>query len=342
MTLKEIAAQANVSISTVSRVLNTDYPNAAGQQVRKRIWEIAQKGGYVPNKEAQALKKAAKSASKEEIRSIYCLVACSPEEVRDDPFFTQAIASVEREALQNRYVLEYAFCAGDGGASILNRMWDISGDRLIIIGRFEQEWYRQLARHFKKIVYLGWNDLDIKCDGVICDGFLAAQEAVRYLYGLGHRKIGFVGAEKQEARHRGYLEALKALGLERNGKNIATSAVLSFEGGYRGVERLLNQGTDATAIYCANDTTAIGALRACKDRALRVPEDISIMGSNDIETLQYVSPLLTTIHIPLDEMGKIATRILIDRINGGHTLPLKITVPFHIVRRESCAPPPKK
>ncbi|MFB0919598.1 MAG: LacI family DNA-binding transcriptional regulator [Oscillospiraceae bacterium] len=342
MTLKEIAAQANVSISTVSRVLNASSPGAASKEVQNRIWEIAHAGGYMPNKEAQALKKSGTSFP-ESTRSIFCLVACSSEEVREDPFFTQAISSIEREAFHQGYMLKYTFYSGDSeSGSTMQLMQEASSNQLIIIGRFQLKLYQALCKHFKTIVYLGWNDLDIHCDGVICDGYLAAQEAVSYLYQLGHRRIGFVGADRQEARFRGYIHALEKLGLERSERNIATNPVLSYESGCRGLERLLAQDMDATALYCANDTTAIGVLRACKSHGLRVPEDLSVMGANDIETDQYVSPMLTTIHIPLDEMGKVATRVLIDRINGGHTLPLKVLLPFHIVRRESCAAPPVK
>lgn len=340
MTLKEIAAQAHVSISTVSRVLNASSPSAAGKEIQDRIWKIAQAGGYMPNREAQSLKKSGKTPP-QPVSSIYCLVACSPEEVRKDPFFTHAIASIEREAFQNGYTLKYTFYSGGiENGSTAQFMQEASSDQLIIIGRFQSQLYQLLSKHFKKTVYLGWNDLDVRCDGIICDGYLASQEAVRYLYSLGHHRIGFVGTDRNEARFRGYLHGLELLGLERSERNIATNSVLSFECGFRGLERLLAQGMDATALYCANDNTAIGVLQACKGHGLRVPEDLSVMGANDIETDRYVSPMLTTIHIPLDEMGKIATRVLIDRINGGHSLPLKVIVPCHIVRRESCSAPP--
>lgn len=297
----------------------------------------------MPNKEAQALRKTHANASKKTVRSIYCLVACSPEEVRNDPFFTQAISSVEHEALQNNYVLEYTFFAGNSENDLTMRlMQNASSDRLIIIGRFTNELFQKLRKYFKKIVYLGWNDLEVDCDGVICDGYQAVQEGIRYLHGLGHHKIGFIGTDRNEARFRGYRKAMESLNLPIIEKNIISNPALSFESGFQGLEQLLAQGMDATALFCANDTTAIGVLRACKDHGLDVPTDLSIMGMNNIETVQYVSPMLTTINIPLTEMGRVATRALVDRINGGHSLPLKIILPFHIISRESCATPKMK
>ncbi len=340
ITLKEIAAEAGVSISTVSRVLNNKSPNAASPAVQERIWEIARRNGYLPNRDAQALKHCHDKSGPAPLRPIYCLIACSPEEVRDDPFFNHALASVGQAAFQRGYVLAYTFYASDPNGSLpVSDFQNLTSDCLVVIGRFSKELYQKLTRKFKKIVYLGWNDLNLKCDGIICDGGAAAKEAVRYLHSLGHRSIGFIGTDQKEARYRGYLEGLHELGLSPDPKNIACRPVLSCESGMQCMTQLLEQGTDATAIYCANDTTAIGVLRACKEHGLRVPEDISIMGANDIETVQYISPMLTTIRIPLDEMGRMATHLLTDRIEGGHTLPVKVFFPFEIVCRESCGAP---
>ena len=99
--------------------------------------------------------------------------------------------------------------------------------------------------------------------------------------------------------------------------------------------------SDITAIFCANDNTAIGAIKAIREKGYRIPEDISIIGVDDIETSQYISPMLTTVHIPMEEMGQLAAKILIDRINGGHRIPLKTLLPFYIAKRDTCAKPSK-
>ncbi len=215
-----------------------------------------------------------------------------------------------------------------------------TSNRLIVLGRFDKQMYQTLNQHFSKLLYISWNDLRFNCDSVLCDGYQAAQDAVAYLHKLGHKRIGFIGTEPTEARCRGYLRGLEKLGLERNEKNIIYNRALSYENGRRCLEQMVEQGMDATAIYCANDTTAIGVLGACKSLGIRVPEDLSILGCNDTETVQYVSPMLSSIHIPLDEMGRVAMHTLIDRVNGGHTLPLKIYLPYTIAKRESCGPPP--
>ena len=96
------------------------------------------------------------------------------------------------------------------------------------------------------------------------------------------------------------------------------------------MKQLLSQNRNITAV--------IGALRACKELGVQVPDEISIIGINDIPNVRYVQPKISSIHVPLDEMGKMAVRTLADRINGGHQLPVKISLPYHIVERASCMP----
>lgn len=100
----------------------------------------------------------------------------------------------------------------------------------------------------------------------------------------------------------------------------------------------MSQSKGITALFCANDMTAIGAMRALKEDGYRIPDDISIIGIDDIPTSQYMSPALTTVHIPIEELGNMTVKLLIDRIEGKHNLPLKVFLPFSIVERETCIP----
>ena len=106
--------------------------------------------------------------------------------------------------------------------------------------------------------------------------------------------------------------------------------------GYEAVNQLFEQHTDFTAIFCSNDALAIGALKALKDRRLKVPDDISLISIDDIETVSYLSPMLTTVRIPIEEMGAMAVNILIDRIEGRHQSPVKVNLPNTVIRRDSC------
>ena len=158
---------------------------------------------------------------------------------------------------------------------------------------------------------------------------------VQYFYKHGHREIAYIGASP-DVRLNGYLDSLAALDLPRQDSLIIDDIIPSMNGGYRSMTKLINGALPFSAVCCANDTTAIGALRACKDLNVRVPDDISIMGMNDIETIQYVSPMLSSISVPLEEMGRMTVKLLIDRISGGHRLPVRSYLPYYIVERESC------
>lgn len=340
MTLKEIAKEAGVSISTVSRVLNNTNPKAASQEVRERIWEIVRRTGYTPNSAAQNLK-LGNTSSKTLNRSLACLFARTPN-APNDPFFSTLAKSVEVEAYKQNYILKSSFTSFDITKSeTCHLILDNNVNGVVILGRCDKPTLKFLKQHFHYVVYTGLNGIDANYDQILCDGYDASVCAMEYLISLGHKHIGYVGETSDENRYLGYETVLKKSNLPFDDSYIA-SISFSSNGGYLGTKALLEKNQNITAIFCGNDITAIGAIRAIKDLGLEVPKDISIISIDDIDTAQYLSPMLTTVHIPVEEMGKTAAKILIDRIQGGHTLPMKINLPCYLAKRESCAPPKKK
>ncbi len=337
MTLKEIAKEAGVAISTVSRVLNHPEQNAASPEVRERILAIANRAGYVPNESARKLQNRQPPPLR--CQRVYVLIACPPGEVQGDPFFITIASSIEQEISAHRLTIADTYSFADlSNPSFLEHFPSESAGALIVIGRFDPALLKTLRKRFEHIVYVGLNRLKADCDQVLCDGYEAMQEAVRYLVELGHRRIGFLGAEP-EGRYQGFLRAIHENGLDDCLDAVVQTDVLSMDGGYSGMQALIQRRPRLTAVVCANDMTAIGALQACKDAGLRVPEDVSLIGMEDIANVRFVEPKLTTIHAPLEEMGVFAARLLISRTEGRHTLPLRVMVPFHIVERESCQSP---
>jgi Transcriptional regulators len=342
MTLKDIAKEAGVSISTVSRVLNMKNSNAASKETQDRIWEIVRKNDYTPNLHARCLKTGEElHESSEEPKSIFCIYARSSTPT-ENPFFSEIARSIEYEAYQNNCFVKYSFLGYDlSDPHISKQLTDVKVDGVVIIGRYDEKLLSYFLKNYKNIVYTGLNIINTKYDQVVCDGYEAACVAIDYLYNLGHRKIAYIGEEKNETRFLGYRDSLKRLNLPYNQENIANIRQ-SSDGGYTGAKKLINGSNNFSAVFCANDVTAIGALRAFKELGIRIPEDISIISVDDIEMSQYTSPMLTTVHIPTGELGKIATKILLDRIINGSHLPLKIILPFYIVKRESCGKPSEK
>lgn len=336
MTLREIAAEAGVSISTVSRVINQNTKSPVSREVQDRIWEIAKRTNYIPRHSKKSSEETSDLSSAEPLHSIACLYARVPDG-ESDYFFSTLARNIEKEAFRHNYVLKYTFSAFDIDDPFTLQL--IAGndiDGIAVLGRCDKDLLKFLKKHFQYVVYSGLNNLDAKYDQIICDGTQISYDVVTHLLQQGHRKIAYIGEIQNENRYVGYCSALKDAGIPVNEKYIA-DIVLSTEEGYRGVCRLLDEGCDATAFFCADDITAIGAMKAIKEHGLRIPEDVSIASIDDIDTAQYLTPTLTTTHIPLDEMGQMAAKVLIDRIEGGHDKHIKVMFPYEIIERNSTA-----
>lgn len=337
MTLKEIAAEAGISISTVSRVINKSSKSPASKEVQDRIWEIVRRTGYTPNATARDLKMRGFEGAEPRSRSIACLFA-RVADAETDTFFSSLARSLEKEAFKHNYILKYSFSAFDiHHPSTFRLISDNHVDGVAVLGRCDKQLLKFLKPYFKSVAYTGLNNLDAKYDQIICDGYQASITAVRHLLSLGHTKIGYIGEVENEDRYRGFCTAMNEAQLPIR-KNSIINVPLSSEGGYRGAGLLFDQDAETTAVFCPNDNTAIGAMRAIKEHGLSIPEDISIISIDDIDTAQYLTPMLTTVHVPVEDMGKMAAKILIDRIEGGHSLPMKISLPYYIANRESCGP----
>lgn len=338
MTLKEIAREAGVSISTVSRVINQSNSNAASKEVQDHIWEIVRRTGYTPNSSARNLKTGTGGLISEPSHSIACLFARTPDAITD-PFFSQLARNIEKEAFKQNYILKYSFTSIDiRHPSTFHLIANNQVDGVAILGRCDKQMLSFLKKYFNHVIYSGLNSLNAKYDQILCEGVKASEAAVEYLIKLGHREIAYVGETKDEERYTGYISTLQKHNIPVQNEYIS-NVILSSEGGYSGTKALLERTRDMTAVFCPNDLTAIGAMRALQEAGLKIPQDISVISIDDIDMAQYLSPMLTTIHVPLDEMGKTTAKILIDRIQGGHHLPMKISLPFYLAVRESCAPP---
>lgn len=342
MTLKELSRLAGVSVSTVSRVVNKNDTNAASEQVRNKIWELVHQTGYIPNHSAQSLKMGIQSEKKESCRKIACIFARTPDG-KTDPFFSQIFRSIEHECIKSGYELTGVYTALD----VKNASRDIAQtdyDGIIVLGRYSRSLLQLIKDNSKNIVYTGLNAINDPYDQIICDGYEAAKAAVRYLKMLGHCNIGYLGEKSEEARYRGYYDAIQELRLPLR-RELIIDTEQSMQGGYIGGCKILTAisgssesvATRPTAIFCANDSTAVGVIKALNEQGVNIPKEISVISIDNTEICQFSTPMLTSISIPKEELGKIALKTLVDRMEGGHTLPMKIEIPFSLIIRESCA-----
>ena len=336
MTLKEIANLAGVSVSTVSRVINNSNVKAASKEVQDKIWQIVRETNYTPNIAARNLKM---KRNEEDIltptKTIGCIFARSHSTL-DDPFFSQIARAIEQEAYRQGYIVKYSFSAYDiNDTNTYHMIANNPVNGIVVLGRFDKTLLDFIKKQYKNVVYVGLNEIDTNFDQIISDGYQASVAAIDYLHKLGHSIIAYIGEKHNEIRYQGYLDAMNRLKLPVLRENIIVTPMTS-EGGYNGVKAYLESKKTITALFCANDLTAIGAMKAIKEHGYTIPDDLSIISIDDIDTAQYMSPMLTTIRIPMEELGKMSAKILIDRIENGKSINIKVELPFQVITRESC------
>ena len=333
MTLKEIAKEAGVAPSTVSRILNNQGHLAASQETQDRVWEVVHRLGYVPNNAAKKLRSGEKAEANRGT-TIACLYARMGRSM-DSPFFLDIARGIEIEAFSHNCFMRYSLTTGD--LSTMRTFTEVPAG-IAVLGRCDKRVLHDLKGIVPSVIYAGLNSIHADYDQVISDGKDAACKVMDYLVELGHKHIAYIGETTEEIRYIGYREKLMEYRIPFRPEYVV-DRLLSADGGYSGMKLLMETAPEITAVFCANDQTAIGAAKAAQVMGLRIPEDVSIASIDDIEMAKYMFPPLTTVHIPTAEIGSVAAKILIDRIQGGHKLPMKISLPSRLIVRESCAPP---
>lgn len=327
MTMKDIAKKAGVSISTVSRVIN-GKDKSASKEVKERIMNIVKQSGFSPNVSAQRLKTPI-NQSHQTIHILYARVSNE----RTNDFFDELTTFIEKEILANGFKIGKHFYHKELNNKITHFMPN-KHDGLIVLGRSNGEPSYFFNRFFGNVVHITLNQMKVNSDHVMSDGKMATEIAINYLISQGHRKIAYIGEPYNEIRYKAFrnLMLLSKLELPRN---YIIDSQMTAEGGERSVNALLKLKEMPTAVFCANDATAIGVLKGLKKHNINVPEDISIISIDNIKEAEKCEPLLTTVKIPLEELAYIGVKTLHDRINNGHRIKLITNMPSELVIRNS-------
>mgnify|MGYP000736152072 CR=1 FL=1 len=174
--------------------------------------------------------------------------------------------AIEQEAFKSNYFIRQSFTAMDiANPDMARQLAQFPVDGIVILGRYEKQLLRFFTQNYKNVIYTGLNPMGTQYDQVVCDGSDISYSALSYLAELGHTKIGYVGEQNNEVRFSGYKDALAKLGLPFLQKN-TSNVHLSADGGYKGANILMHNKADISAIFCANDTTAIGVIHALKKK----------------------------------------------------------------------------
>ena len=328
--IRFIASQAQVSPATVSRVLNKT--KAVSPELRTRVLNTIEKYDYRPNQVARGL-----------INHKTRLIGIVTPKV-SNAFHAELISQIEAEADRARYNVIISNILGnfENEKKTFRIMKDRQVDGIILLHENTPDEMRELEEIADfPIVLASVRVKDSLLPTVAIDDERAAFEAARYLCQLGHVRIAGVFSDSYSTgtlRRKGFLEGLQSWGIDRNSISLYTTEC-SFGGGIAVATEIKNQKNLPTAVFFASDEMAIGAINYFQDHGIRVPEDISVFSFDDIELSGFVRPRLSTIHQPIQDIGRKATDLLIKLIDEKPLAQREFLLPHQVIVRDSCANP---
>jgi len=328
-TLKEIAIKTGVSITTVSRVLNNDSSLSVGDDVRQKILKAAKTMQYKTPRNRVRLK-----SSKE--FSIAIIHWYDVEQEIDDPYYMQIRRGIEQLAGKSNinvkliYKKEYGYQIED--------FESVNG--IICVGKFTKDEVKLFNTASENLVFVDSTPDESKFDSIVLDFTLAVKSVLNLLIDKGYKKIGYIGGieylsqnirlgERRELVFRDYLYQ----------KNMLITkyihvGLFSSESGYLKMKEALAAKDHAEVYFCANDSIALGAIRAIHESGLRIPEDIGVVGFNNSPTSEYTFPPLSTVHVNTEFMGEQALISIIEQLEG-RSIHIKKVIPTNLVIRQS-------
>lgn len=331
-TLRAIADYADVALSTVSQVLN-NKPNVS-PEMRHRVLAAAANLGY-------RSKISSESPLSVEIKTIGFLTKRrNGDALSFNPFYSPIIAGAEAECRRHNIGLMYANIEVDDhnhAISLPSILLEERVDAAIVLGAFLEETLGHISNRADQIVLVdAYTENGDEFDRVLVDNVSGAIKAVKYLIAAGHHNIGLIGSEPDSypsiaERRQGYLAAIEQHHLEP----FIEESILERPEAYEATKRLMSREPGITAIFACNDNVAIGVVNALQDMGLRVPDQVSVIGFDNIDLAKEVKPALTTLHVDKVLMGVIAVRHLIDRAVNPNRAALKTLVSTQVIERET-------
>ncbi|SCC37602.1 LacI family transcriptional regulator [Kosakonia oryzendophytica] len=306
-TMKDVARLAGVSTSTVSHVINND--RFVSDAIREKVDAAIKTLNYAPSALARSLKI-------NQTRTIGMLITAST-----NPFYSELVRGVERSCFERGYSL--VLCNTEGDEQRMNRnletLMQKRVDGLLLLCTETHQPSQEIMHRYPSIptVMMDWAPFDGDSDLIQDNSLFGGDMATQYLIDKGYTRIACITGplDKTPARLRleGYREAMIRAGLTiREGDEIESD--FEFGGGFDAMKSLLAMNERPQAVFIGNDAMAVGAYQALYQAGLKIPEDMAIVGYDDIELARYMTPPLTTIHQPKDELGELAIDVLIHRM----------------------------
>lgn len=322
-TIKDIAQKAGVSPATVSRVLNYDPDLSVSKETEQKVFEIAEALNYTKHKnkrrESAVLRLVQWYDSEEELADLYYLAIRLGIEKR-------------AEELNIRLIKEQ-----------MSELSDTETQGTIAVGKFDQAQMKQLKKLNEELLFVDFDGLSLGINSLVVDFSQGVQLIIDQFIKEKHERIGILSGmeytkgsrhEIDDPRFLVFREYLTRLKLYNEADHL--QGAFTIEGGYTAMKTYLESHTDyPTAFFASSDALAIGAMRAIQGHGLRIPEDISVIGFNDVSVAKYVTPALTTVKVYTEWMGELAVSTILELIQEKAPAPRKITVGTELILRES-------
>lgn len=330
-TMKDIARLAGVSTSTVSHVINKS--RFVSDEIAERVNNAAQQLNYAPSALARSLKM-------NRTKTIGMLVTTST-----NPFFGEVVKGVERSCYHKGYNLILCNTEGDNQrmkASINTLLQKRVDGLLLMCSTLEGERLDVFDRYPDiPVVVMDWGPILFASDKIQDNSLQGGYMAAKHLIECGHKEIGCITGplirHQAQMRYEGYKRALAEAGLGIHPDWIIESD-FECEGGYQAFEKLYERGKLPSALFVCNDMMAMGVIQAANLRGLRVPDDLSLIGYDDVHIAKFMTPALTTIHQPKYRLGKAAVDTLLYRLENPDTTAQVVQLePTLVVRSSVCS-----
>lgn len=332
-TIKDIAEKANVSAATVSRILNQDDTLSVTDRTRENVLKVARELNYIKKK----------TQTQQTTIGIFQWYSLFQE--LEDPYYQAIRIGIEKYCASRQIEVIRAFRSD---SNYLDALKGISC--LICIGKFNDEQIHSFENITKNIIFVDMKTSKIHCNTIVLDFHQAVIDALDYLSELGHQHIGYLGGKEYLEDDTIYFEQRKETFIHYcQDHGITYEPYLmedefSAESGYEMTLKLIEKGNLPTAIFAASDPIAIGAMRALYKNGYKVPDDVSIMGFDDINVAHYSNPPLTTVHAPAEFMGEYAAHyvtLLAKEDSLEYQTPIRLTLPCSLTIRDTCGIPRK-
>jgi len=331
-TMRDVAEQAGVSISTVSHVVNATRPVSKG--VTERVRQAMDDLGYQPNLLARSLRRG----------QTFAIGMIVPDNV--NPFFAEVARGIEDTGFAQGYTVILCNSGGDLDRELVyvNKLVERQVDGIIFVAAgLSSARICEMQERSVPVVVVDRDLLRVSAtvDSVLVDNEKGGWYATQHLLDLGHRRIACITGPSDltpsAERVTGYRKALNAADVTVD-EAMVVRGDFQYESGFSAALRLLDLQEPPTAIFACNDLMAMGAIRAAVTQGRRVPDDLSIVGFDDVRLAAFTNPALTTVAQPKFEMGKLAASLLVERIKGVDTKARHHPLDTYLVVRDSTAP----